>query len=782
MRLLLPIIVAFAVASVACGGDSKPADPAAGGTVTDPGTSSPGFGGLFPSGDDGTDPADPGDPTDDPTGSDPTGDDPAGDPTDPVTDPTTDDPTTTPPADAPITGLACSTHDECQSGLCAAGGNGMECAVLCNEGLCPDGYTCELVGDLGTEGAKMVCLDAYATLCQPCLTSADCNPTTPTTYHRCVEGDAGASYCGSNCGPKGAACPDGYTCDEQVLPTGEMSRQCVAYGDMTCSCNALAIQTQMQTTCDLEGEHGVCLGLRTCGNAGLGQCKGQPPSPEVCNGLDDDCNGLIDDGVESPCGGCATDCTLEVTPGTSPILSPTDEGGAGLLEVETTTLELNFIWIANSGENTVSKLDTNTGRELGRYYVCQNPSRTAVDKDGDCWVGCRNDGLVGKISTFEAGCIDKNGNGTIETSFDANDDGVISPNEMTGQGADECVKFITKPFASENTIRALGVDADNFAWVGGWNHAKLWRLHPDNGAVVQEITIPNNPYGLAIDQQGIIWVAGRGGRKLVRVDPANGSVQPLEPGNSCIEPYGIGVDANGAVWIGNNGCGGMVAWRYQPENGQWSSMATANNPRGVAASTDGHVYVANDGASKIAKLKADTMEVVGYADLGGGRNPVGIAVDSKGFIWAVNQSSSSVTKIHPETLQIVGEYPVGSSPYTYSDMTGYALLNFTAITAEFKHTFTGWNEGETLWQHVTVTAQIPGTDSNIKVYYRTAGTLVELANADWSGPYGPFPPEVMPLQVNATAKYFEVRVTAHAEAAEAIPLVTGLHVKASQQP
>ena len=47
---------------------------------------------------------------------------------------------------------------------------------------------------------------------------------------------------------------------------------------------------------------------------------------------------------------------------------------------------------------------------------------------------------------------------------------------------------------------------------------------------------------------------------------------------------GIAVDANGDVWIANYGCGGDVAWRYQPTTGQWQSVGTGSKPRGIAAS------------------------------------------------------------------------------------------------------------------------------------------------------------------------------------------------------
>ncbi|MCI5227106.1 MAG: hypothetical protein D3918_10740, partial [Candidatus Electrothrix sp. AX2] len=55
---------------------------------------------------------------------------------------------------------------------------------------------------------------------------------------------------------------------------------------------------------------------------------------------------------------------------------------------------LNFIWVANSSQGTVSKINTVTGEELGRYHTGPssgtNPSRTTVDSQGNLWVGNRN--------------------------------------------------------------------------------------------------------------------------------------------------------------------------------------------------------------------------------------------------------------------------------------------------------------------------------------------------------------------------------------------------------
>ncbi len=52
----------------------------------------------------------------------------------------------------------------------------------------------------------------------------------------------------------------------------------------------------------------------------------------------------------------------------------------------------------------------------------------------------------------------------------------------------------------------------------------------------------------------------------------------------------------------------------------------------------------------------------------------------------------------------------------------------------------------------------------------------------WQGPFGPFPPQIMPLAIGQVGAALQISVTAHAEDAAQIPLITGISVKAQKQP
>ncbi|MBL8786873.1 MAG: VWA domain-containing protein, partial [Deltaproteobacteria bacterium] len=69
--------------------------------------------------------------------------------------------------------------------------------------------------------------------------------------------------------------------------------------------------------CEIQNALGTCAGTWTCTVNGFA-CDAKTPLPEACNGQDDDCNGVTDDGfvdntgaytADRACGSCANDCT-----------------------------------------------------------------------------------------------------------------------------------------------------------------------------------------------------------------------------------------------------------------------------------------------------------------------------------------------------------------------------------------------------------------------------------------------------------------------------------------
>jgi hypothetical protein len=209
-------------------------------------------------------------------------------------------------------GAACADNRDCASGYCVPSAGGLVCSRGCTPS-CPEGWVCGRILDAGVDAAR-VCLSRASSLCQPCVADADCRDPASGGAEgaACLSyGDAGR-FCGLPCSPD-APCPEGYGCEAEARAEGSSEGQCRRLDDL-CSCNEIGRSLGMFTTCSVAAPLGTCGGTRGCTDTGLEACSAAPATDETCNGVDDDCDGTIDDGL--PLGAaCAVTNDLGTCPG-----------------------------------------------------------------------------------------------------------------------------------------------------------------------------------------------------------------------------------------------------------------------------------------------------------------------------------------------------------------------------------------------------------------------------------------------------------------------------------
>ncbi len=167
----------------------------------------------------------------------------------------------------------------------------------------------------------------------------------------CVEGPEGR-VCTDVCVDY---CPAGWSCSAVSVGGGsDLTSLCVPEAapcdlveDVDC-CDATTEGKKRE--CSRENEHGVCRGVEVCeGDAGWGACSAALPVAEVCDRLDNDCDGESDEGLGELClcgdgscqaaagedvRACPADCAAcgdEIcSPGEDPLACPVDCcGGCG---------------------------------------------------------------------------------------------------------------------------------------------------------------------------------------------------------------------------------------------------------------------------------------------------------------------------------------------------------------------------------------------------------------------------------------------------------------------
>ncbi len=230
-------------------------------------------------------------------------------------------------------GCSCVGNADCLNELCIEGPDGNFCTESCIV-ECPDGYAC-LNTSLGGGDPISICVPQHTRLCRPCSVQADCQSPLDPSPAACVGSDDASegSFCATSCAV--VPCPDGYTCDD--VQVGEGTAKLCRPVDDTCDCRPAWSALGFETSCEITNEVGTCGGSRTCGDAGLTTCSaktpatcgitntfgtcpgiidceadgclGTAPAEEVCNTLDDDCDGETDETGE-----CCTrpeDCSAE---------------------------------------------------------------------------------------------------------------------------------------------------------------------------------------------------------------------------------------------------------------------------------------------------------------------------------------------------------------------------------------------------------------------------------------------------------------------------------------
>lgn len=366
------------------------------------------------------------------------------------------------------------------------------------------------------------------------------------------------------------------------------------------------------------------------------------------------------------------------------------------LQLDDTTEAFPFIWVALSARGTIAKIDTVTGEVLGEYSTtsdgdeAHNPSRTTVANDGSVWAGNRSQSSVIHVGNLAAGgCVDRDGNGTIETSSGYGDvlawpGGVYGASAPVTAAEDECILHYVDTAPNGYDARHLSVNADGDVWVGAfstnvWTEHEFQLLDGTTGAILRTEVLPCGGYGGLIDGNGVLWSSTSG--DLLRWDPTQPTSTAL-----CLPlgMYGVAFDSTNHVWAST--WSGIV-YKVAPDGASWQSFPQGHPyAQGLAVDGNDHVWISSSlsgGPNSISHLLNDGT-LIGQVT-GAGEGSTGVSVDAAGKIWTANIYSSDATRIDPTAgpLGSDGVTPVGAfdltvalpgaSPYNYSDMTGSTL-------------------------------------------------------------------------------------------------------------
>jgi hypothetical protein len=423
-----------------------------------------------------------------------------------------------------------------------------------------------------------------------------------------------------------------------------------------------------------------------------------------------------------------------------------------------------FLWITHATQGLVTRIDTRTGVQAARYDsvltrnwdgtapnvkpprdICNYPGPAAVDASGDAFVVNRGNcgGTYASLTKYAGSlerCVDRNGNGQIDTSEDANQDGVIDPSdpaEFRGQ-QDECILWTKNYAGMSDPGRSLVVDAHQNVWAAGYLSSKIYQLDGQSGQVLKvidlraETGIASNIQGLAIGPGGYLYTSDLSSqRRIWKVNPDTlAGSHVVDSLTSPVPTFGIAVDPRGVVWLGgdSDAASGVVKADFEARTARivGGGGGCLGRTHGITVDASGDIWASCWSTNRLLRVSpSGTFKQTWVV----GSRPEGVAVASDGKLWTVNTNTSSLNAIDPAVPSLSQSFSVGGGPLTYADMTGFQHHAFILRQGSWRVIHDS-GRARTHWGTVTWNQEPEGSipaGSSITVAVRAAPSLEGLS-------------------------------------------------------
>jgi hypothetical protein len=396
---------------------------------------------------------------------------------------------------------------------------------------------------------------------------------------------------------------------------------------------------------------------------------------------------------------------------------------AGTLAVPRASAQ-SFIYVANAGEDTVSKIDVAAKVEVARYAMwftsgsnnsptcvigypnfpnCtypiphpggdkahEGPAPSRIARDGagyvyvldrffstaDTWSGSVNGPhfpVLLKLAVSPGSPTSTNN--TAWPILDSNNNNEIDPGEATDK-AFVWAKSIGTGADVTGLGRALAIDKNGFLWVGIYQTKQFWKVDPNNPNTISGPfkTAPHSPYGGEVDINGHLWSVDEQS-SLAEIDTANGNLLGVYPHADLNYSLAIYNDCSTSpptvkVYLSNRSGHTYIVYDPQAPAGTRFKNSPSGIPQFVslAIGVDKKGNVVSGAQTGEVIKTTPTGTVLWKSNTAGTTSDLhGLIIDDNDDVWAVDRAGNQVIKYDGANGQKLGTVAVGLQPYTYGN-------------------------------------------------------------------------------------------------------------------